>query len=120
MSRQQQARRRPCDLIPDAEEAAATAAAATVKARSHLPQNTRTRQPIPRLLIRDPDMAVWLINDGRAQMVGRDQVRLLTTKAHLIGLSDVDLHDPVVLDAYLTTFARILGAAGYRSRIETT
>lgn len=111
-------RRLPCYVVPDAERAALNAAAAAALKRGALRTVTRTRPPLPRLLIQDPDLATWLINDGRARRAGRSQAHLLLTPTHLPGLSTVDVRDAVVLDAYLTAFAHTLAAAGYRSRID--
>lgn len=112
-------RRRPCDVVPDAERAALKAAAQAAEKRGTLLVSTRTGRPAPRLLIHDPGLATWLINDGRARRAGRHRAHLLLTLAHLPGLSAVDIHDAVVLDAYLTAFAHTIADAGYDSRIET-
>lgn len=82
--------------------------------RGELSASTPSVHPASRLLIRDPCLATWLIADGRARRAGRDQAVLVLTPAHLLGLSVVDFHDAVVLDAYLTAFVHTVAQAGYR------
>jgi hypothetical protein len=118
MAGARRSRRKPCDVVPDAERAALEAAVAAAGRRGALSSAVRMRPPLPWLLVQDTVMATWLISDGRARRAGRGQARLLLTPVLLAGLSALDARDAVVLDAYLAAFASVLTAAGYPARIE--
>jgi hypothetical protein len=109
----------PRDVVPVAETAALRAAVIIAEERSKKPAHQRVQGKLPRLIIQDPRLAVWLICDGRAARDDRSQVYLHLTEVHLPGLNDVDAQDAAVLGAYMTAFAQALTLARYRTKIVT-
>lgn len=107
----------PRDIVPAAETAALRAAVIAAEERGKKPAPKRVGGQLPRLMIHDPALAVWLMCDGRAVRDDHSRVHLQVTEAHLPGLNDIDAQDAVVLGAYLTAFAQTLTEAGYRSEI---
>lgn len=109
----------PRDVVPVAETAALRAAVITAEEQGRKPAHQRVHGKLPRLIIQDPRLAVWLICDGRAARDDYSHVYLHLTEAHLPGLNDIDAQDAAVLGAYVTAFARALNEARYRTKIVT-